>query len=345
VTTPKRPLAKHSIAKRAAVKSRIPAGMPGPGSAVAIIPVRDGQLPLGGADVCWEVGQAGLALLMGSGVAAAAATLPAELRVWGWENGDFAPGGWAQQLAPLVKSAGRIILPASPDGRDLAPRIAAALNRPLVAGVAEIRRDPRDSSIEIALVPRWDGAALAEVALSPDAVITRLPSSSLPAPAGGGAIFRELSFPLAPVTADVHDAQVTAVLPADPATIDLSEARRIIAGGAGLGGPEAFVELAAIAEALAASLGATRLVADLGWVDPARYIGTTGVSVDPDLYIALGISGAVQHMTGLGDPRHIVSVNTDPSCPMMARAELALVCDARELLAALAARLEVHANV
>jgi electron transfer flavoprotein alpha subunit len=339
------PPAKRGTPKKSGPRSRIPAGMPGPGSAVAIIPVREGQLPLGGADVCWEVGSDGLALLIGSGVAAAAAILPSELRVWGWENGDFAPGGWAQQLAPLVRSAGRIILPASPDGRDLAPRIAAELDRAFVAGVAEIRRDVRDPSVEIALVPRWEGAAIAEVLLEPNAVITRLPNSSLPAPAGGGATFRELSFPLAPVTADVHDAQLTALIPADPATIDLSEARRIIAGGAGLGGPEAFIELAAVAESLAASLGATRLVADLGWVDPARYIGTTGVSVDPDLYIALGISGAVQHLTGLGDPRHIVAVNTDSSCPMMTRAELALVCDARELLDALAARLEVLASV
>lgn len=319
--------------------------MPGPGSAVAIVPVREGELPLGGAEVCWEVGQTGLALLIGSGVAAAAATLPAELTVWGWENGDYAPGGWAQQLAPLIRSAGRIVLPGSPDGRDLAPRIAAELDRPLIAGVAELRADPRDDTTVIALVPRWNGASLAEIPLDPKAVITRLPNSSASAPNGGGATFRELSFPLAPVNIDVRDALVTALLPADPATVDLSEARRIIAGGAGLGGPEAFVELAEIAELLGASLGATRLVADLGWVDAARYIGTTGVTVDPELYIALGISGAVQHLTGLGDPRHIVAVNTDPSCPMMARAELALVCDARELLAALAARLEVHANV
>ncbi len=69
------------------------------------------------------------------------------------------------------------------------------------------------------------------------------------------------------------------------------------------------------------------------------------MSVDPELYVALGISGAVQHLTGIGDPRHIVAANTDPSCPMMSRAELALVCDVGELLAALAARLEVHASV
>ncbi len=312
--------------------------LPGPGSAVAVIPVREGELPLGGADVAWEAGKEGLALLIGSGVAEAAASLPAGLTAWGWENGAYAPGGWAQQLAPLLRSAGRIVLPASPDGRDLAPRLAAELERPLVAGVIEIRADT-------ALVPRWDGAALAEVPLDARAVVTRLPNTASAAlPNGGGATFRELSFPLAPVAPTAHDAELLALLPADPATIDLSEARRIIAGGAGLGGPEAFVLLSAVTAALSASLGATRLVADLGWVDPARYIGTTGVSVDPDLYVALGISGAVQHVTGLGDPRHIVAVNTDPSCPMMARAELALVCDAQELLATLAARLEVHAH-
>jgi electron transfer flavoprotein alpha subunit len=94
-----------------------------------------------------------------------------------------------------------------------------------------------------------------------------------------------------------------------------------------------------VAAAVGASMGATRVVADIGWVDHERYIGTTGVAVDPDLYVALGISGAIQHVTGLGEPEHIVSVNTDPSCPMMAMADLAIVTDAPALLEALARRL------
>jgi electron transfer flavoprotein alpha subunit len=311
---------------------------PGPGSAIAVIPVREGALPLGGADVAWEVGPGGLTVLMGTGCAEAAAALPAALTVWGWDVGPYAPGSWAEQLAPLLRSAGQIVLPASPDGRDLAPRLAVTLDRPLVAGALEVRDG-------VALVPRWEGAALAEVPVDPRAVLTRLPNTAqTPLPATLGATYRELSFPLAPPSAS-PDAELVALIPADPATVDLSEARRIIAGGAGLGGSEAFELLERIAKALSASLGATRLAADLGWVDPARYIGTTGVSVDPDLYIAIGISGAVQHLTGLGDPRHIVAVNIDASCPMMSWAELALVCDVGELLAALAARLEVHAGV
>jgi electron transfer flavoprotein alpha subunit len=94
-----------------------------------------------------------------------------------------------------------------------------------------------------------------------------------------------------------------------------------------------------VAAALGASVGATRVVTDYGWLPFERQIGTTGVTVSPRLYVALGISGAVQHVTGLGDPDHIVSVNLDASCPMMTMADLAIVTDARALLAALADRL------
>jgi electron transfer flavoprotein alpha subunit len=81
------------------------------------------------------------------------------------------------------------------------------------------------------------------------------------------------------------------------------------------------------------------VASDLGWAPHDRYIGTTGVTVAPRLYIALGISGAVQHVTGLGQPAHVISVNTDPSAPLMAMADLAIVSDAREVLVHLAGRL------
>jgi electron transfer flavoprotein alpha subunit len=138
-----------------------------------------------------------------------------------------------------------------------------------------------------------------------------------------------------------HDAAVVEVVPPDPSTIDLAEARRIVAGGAGLGGPEPFVLLERVAIALGAAFGATRVASDVGWAPHDRYIGTTGVAVDPDLYVALGISGAVQHVTGLGQPRHVIAVNTDASAPMMALADLAIVTDARALLTELAGRLGV----
>lgn len=97
--------------------------------------------------------------------------------------------------------------------------------------------------------------------------------------------------------------------------------------------------LGKVAAALGASVGATRVVTDAGWAPYERQIGTTGVVVDPDLYVAFGVSGATQHTGGLGAPRHVVSVNTDASSPMTAMADLGLVTDAQALLRELARRL------
>jgi len=133
------------------------------------------------------------------------------------------------------------------------------------------------------------------------------------------------------------------VAPPDVATMDLAEAPRIVGGGAGLDSAQRFAQLHRVASALNASMGATRVVTDRGWVHHDRQIGTTGVVVGPRLYLAFGISGAVQHTSGLGDPDHIVSVNTDPHCPMMQLADLALVADANAVLDALERRLSAGA--
>ena len=119
--------------------------------------------------------------------------------------------------------------------------------------------------------------------------------------------------------------------------MDLAEADRIVGGGAGLDGEDRFRQLAGVARPLGAAMGATRVITDRGWVEHQRQIGTTGVVVDPSLYVAFGISGAVQHTAGLGAPDHIVSVNTDPHCPMMQMADLAVVADANAVLDALEA--------
>ena len=117
------------------------------------------------------------------------------------------------------------------------------------------------------------------------------------------------------------------MLQPEPGVVDLAEARRIVGAGAGLvpagaDGAAVMRLLADVGAALGASAGATRVVTDAGWMSYDRQIGTTGVSVNPELYIAFGISGAAQHVGGLGAPEHVVSVNTDPSCPMTAMSDL-----------------------
>ena len=141
-----------------------------------------------------------------------------------------------------------------------------------------------------------------------------------------------------------EDAELVELLPPDVATMDLAESSLIAAGGAGLDGAARFEQLATIAAALGASMGATRVVTDRGWVGHERQIGTTGVVVDPRAYLAFGISGAVQHTSGLGRPDHIVSVNLDAHCPMMQLADLAIVSDANAVLDELAQRLETGAS-
>ena len=121
----------------------------------------------------------------------------------------------------------------------------------------------------------------------------------------------------------------------------LEEARVVIAGGRGLGGPEAFALLEELARAIGdAAVGATRPVVDAGWAPFRMQIGQTGKTVKPDVYVAVGISGAAQHVVGMKDARRIVAINQDPDAPIIQLADLGVVGDALTVLPALIAELE-----
>jgi electron transfer flavoprotein alpha subunit len=294
---------------------------------VAVVPVRNGAVPLGGDETVAEAG--GRAIVVGSGTADAAAALVAATDVITAEAGAYAPAAWAGALAPHLVAADVVVLPASADGRDLAPRLAHALGRPLLAGAIAV-------TPTCAVLSRRGGLVVEAQPVTGPCVATLEPGVR-------GVVASRVAPPLREVTLavphDARDAEVLEELPPDPATVDLADATRIVAGGAGLGGPEAFAQLSLVAAAMGMSWGASRVAADFGWVPDERFIGTTGVAVQPELYVGLGISGAVQHVSGIGDPTHLVAVNTDGSAPLMAMADLAIVTDAVALLGALAARL------
>lgn len=297
---------------------------------LAVIPVRDGVLPAGGAEVAAECD--GRALLIGSGAQQAAAELTGVCTsVRAVDCADFAPGAWAAALAPILAEETVVVLPHSPDGRDLAPRIAHLLGRPLHAGAISV--EPHRAQ-----VARHGGMHIADVRVQGAFVATLQPGvrgvEVQPGSESPSVDPLDVTVPT-----DVNDVEVVEVLPPDVTTMDLAEAPRILGGGAGLDGGEAFERLGRVAALLGASMGATRVITDRGWVGHERQIGTTGVVVDPRLYIAFGISGAVQHTSGLGTPEHIISVNTDAHCPMMQMADLAVVADANAVLAELEARL------
>jgi electron transfer flavoprotein alpha subunit len=287
---------------------------------LAVIVVRDGVLPAGAHETISECD--GRALLVGSGTAAGSADVRnVAQHVTTVEAGDFRPGAWAEAIAPHLTDEQIVVLPASPDGRDLAPRLAARLQRPFYGLAMTV------SPSRIDLIRRA-GTELHSFD-PPAAFVATLQ------PGVRGADHIDTSTTLAEidvVPTDRDDATIEQVLPADAATIDLSEADRIIGGGAGLDGPKRFEQLAALGEAMRASVGATRVITDRGWIGHERQIGTTGVIVDPQVYIAFGISGAVQHTSGLGHPDHVISINTDPYCPMMQLADLAVIADANAVL-------------
>lgn len=360
------------------------------GPAVAVLVARSGRLPGGARDAVVEAG--GQAIVVGDGAREGAASLTPPVRAWWYDTGvGFRPAAMAALLAPALEDIPLVVLPATPDGRDLAPRLAAVLDRPLLAGASEVAVElvgggGGEIAVEIAVefvgegvgkststststsggspdrtgmtvrvrasLSRLDDRVLVPATAAVPVVATLVPGprDAATVPNGGpGADIRPLPVTARPATeaAVPADPEVLAVLAADPATMALDDARRVMGGGAGLVRPgeepgraaAAFDLLADVASALGASAGATRVATDAGWAPTWRQIGTTGVSIDPDLYVAFGISGAIQHVGGLGSPRHVVSVNTDSSCPMTAMASLGLVTDARALLVELARRL------
>lgn len=278
------------------------------------------MLPAGALEAADECGHR--SLVIGTGTAAAALHLDGEVVLC--EAGAYRPGAWADALATALTDEAIIVLPSSPDGRDLGPRLAAALDRPFFAGSVKVTPDR-------VIMARGGGLTMHSTA-APGAFVATLQvgvrgAEPISAPATTAALALSLS--------DLADATTERLIEPDAATIDLAEAGRIVGGGAGLAGPEQFAQLAQLGLSIGASVGATRVITDRGWIGHERQIGTTGVVVDPQLYLAFGVSGAVQHTSGLGQPDHIVSVNTDAHCPMMQLADLAVVGDANAVLAEL----------
>ena len=296
---------------------------------IAVLVVRHGVLPAGALEATSEA--KGNVLVIGSNCSAVLPELsPYATHITACEWGNFAPSAWAHALATHIGNEQRIVLPASPDGRDFAAHLAQKLQRPLYAGALRI------GTVTIELV-RWSGQAVETLVTAPEFVATLQVGVRSIEEVPGEAVITSLQVP---ESFTGNDAEVVEVLPPDAASIDLSEAPRIICGGAGIQTSNSFHTLFNIAEELSASVGATRVITDRSWVEHQRQIGTTGVVVNPQLYIALGVSGAVQHTSGLGQPEHIVSINTDPHCPMMQLADLGIVSDANEVLPALLAALK-----
>ena len=224
----------------------------------------------------------------------------------------------AAQILAIAANYSHILLPATAHGRNVAPRVAATLD---VAQISEISRVLSADTFER---PIYAGNAIATVQ-STDAVklITVRSTGFDAAPNGGSAAIEEIPA--------VVDSGRSAWLCSEIAKSDrpeLTAAKIIVAGGRALGSRETFNEvLTPLADKLGAALGASRAAVDAGYAPNDWQVGQTGKIVAPQLYIACGISGAIQHLAGMKDSKVIVAINKDPEAPIFAVADYALEAD------------------
>ncbi|MBC7288071.1 MAG: electron transfer flavoprotein subunit alpha/FixB family protein [Armatimonadetes bacterium] len=235
-----------------------------------------------------------------------------------------------------------ILLSATATGRDLAPRLAARLQTGLTANALEFKFDEKGHFLQIN--PGYGGNLLAAIC-TPDhrpQMVTVRPNA-LPAPQPGEPV--DLRVVEESALADGVDDPVRVVCrEPDPhaGEADISEARVIVAGGRGLKSKENFERLYELAQLLGGAVAATRPVVDEGWAPQYLQVGQTGLTVQPDIYIAFGISGAVQHLAGVRGAKTIIAVNVDPSAPIFNVADYGFVADAAQVLDALIDRLKAR---
>jgi electron transfer flavoprotein alpha subunit len=269
------------------------------------------------------------------GIAAKAGALGAAgaSKVFAVEHAAFAlhnPEAQAATIAAQVKAGGYrgVVLPASAHGKDLAPRIAAKLGVGLAADVTTARME---GETLVATHPVNTGKVIARIALTANpAVVSVRPGAFTPATGGAAAAVEALASAADPAASRVV---TTGLQQGNSTKLDLGEAPVIVTGGRGLKAAENFKLVEELAEAFGnAAVGATRAVTDDGWRPHSDQIGQTGRLVSPDLYVAVGVSGAIQHLAGMRTSKTIVAINKDKEAPIFKVADYGIVGDAFEVV-------------
>lgn len=245
----------------------------------------------------------------------------------------YSPDVAAATVAARVRAGGyrAVLCSATAQGKDLAPRVAAALD---VAIAGDVTSFTLGAEAVTAVHPVYTGKAIAALRLAGTPVVLSLrPGAVSAVEAPRAAVVETMPPALDPAAARVVVTEVTA---GNTAKLDLADAPVIVAGGRGLREAANFALVEALADAFGnAAVGATRAVTDDGWRDPADQIGQTGRLVSPTLYVAVGISGAIQHLAGMRTSKVIVAINRDKDAPIFKVADYGIVGDLFEVVPAL----------
>ena len=256
-------------------------------------------------------------------------------------DGSLDPDGYlavakAEALAQLAGAGGvsAVLITSGPEGKDVAGRLAVALDSGVVTDAVDVVAGPDGpQATQTVVAGQW--LATSTVTRGTP-VITVRPNAVTPQPAEGAAApaVESLSVPFSDLARAVQVVSRTAKK--STGRPELLDAPVVVAGGRGVGSAEAFGVLERLADVMGAAVGASRAATDLDWYPHEMQIGQTGKTVAPQLYLAAGVSGAIQHRAGMQGSKSIVAVNKDPKAPIFAIADLGVVGDLHTVLPALA---------
>jgi electron transfer flavoprotein alpha subunit len=246
---------------------------------------------------------------------------------------DFRPEPYVALLTKLVKEydPAALLMTASARGRDLAGGLAAELGVGVIADCTAFRLD---GDKFVATRPIYAGKLLSDVTATMRPVIVTIRNRAFPKPDPDTSRSGQVTN-VPPVLAE--DAIVGKVMEwvTEEGKVNLADAKVIVSGGRGVGGPDGFKPVRDLAVVLGAAVGASRAAVDAGWIPYAHQVGQTGKTVSPDMYIACGISGSIQHQAGMRTAKVIVAINKDPEAPVYKLARYGVVGDLFQIVPAL----------
>ncbi|MEP6638581.1 MAG: electron transfer flavoprotein subunit alpha/FixB family protein [Chloroflexota bacterium] len=248
---------------------------------------------------------------------------------------EYAPEAIGVAIGQLVSrdKPSVVIGTGSERGAEILAHVAARTGLPLAANVTEVRPgEPWQVTRQ-----RWGGSLLEEARLDgPVRLLTVAPHAVAPTAAAAPSQVAVQPFEPELTERDLR-VRITSRIPAEAGKISLADARVVVGGGRGVGSAEGFAELDELASLLGGAVGVSRVVTSAGWRPHAQQVGQTGTRIAPDLYIACGISGAIQHMVGARSAKAILAINTDRDAPMVTRATYAVIGDLHTILPAIIA--------
>lgn len=249
---------------------------------------------------------------------------------------DYAPEAWAQTLVGLLDelSPSAVLAAGSDRGAEVLAHLAARAGLPLAANCTDVTPGAPGEPYAVTRV-RWGGSLLEEARLHGRVkLLTVAPHALLSAPVTGASAPEIRTFTPALSDKDFR-VMVTSRVEADLSKVSLAEAPVVVGGGRGVGSAEGFAVLEDLARLLGGAVGCSRAVTSLGWRPHLDQIGQTGTRIAPEIYIACGVSGAIQHMVGCKAAKRLLAINTDPDAPIVAKADYAIIGDLHQVVPAL----------